>query len=252
VIDPPHESQKELVPWTSRRNFVIASALGTIAAVVTEMFTGVANAEAAIVWGHPFTFYSSRSRGFTGQYSAGKHAGIDYTPGAGTPIHAVADGNIVYSVGDHPTYGQVVFVDHGGGYTSRYAHMQAGSRVSAGQFVTRGTYLGRVGNTGQSYGAHLHVEVLQGQTALDPDPLIDRNRTAPLAGTNTPEVDLQADERAALFEIRDKIELIRAALLNGRPEYYGGAYSAFDVVLSHASQAKDTSAQILAKVNTLS
>ena len=51
--------------------------------------------------------------------------------------------------------------------------------------------------------------------------------------------DLQDDERTALFDIQNKLTEIRNALMNGRSEYYGGKYSAFDVLLSHATQAKD-------------
>lgn len=180
MLTPDNDAGQKPPPGFTRRSALIA--IGAVAGMGVVGFEVATPASAEIMWGHPFTFYSSRSRGFTGQWPQG-HAGIDYTPGASTPIHAVADGYIYYSVPDHPNYGHAIFMDHGGGYTSRYAHMEAGTRVQGAQWVARGTYLGKVGNTGHSFGAHLHVEVLRGDTALNPDPLIDRNRTAPLAGS---------------------------------------------------------------------
>jgi murein DD-endopeptidase MepM/ murein hydrolase activator NlpD len=72
-------------------------------------------------------------------------------------------------------YGVHVIIDHmvdGQLVSSHYAHMQYGSmQVSAGQHVTVGTVLGRTGNTGRSYGAHTHFEILlNGTTAIDPMP----------------------------------------------------------------------------------
>jgi hypothetical protein len=177
----------------SRRHLFVGSALAASTATMASVFAGEA-VFADGVWGHPFTFYSSRSRGFTGQWPSG-HAGIDYNPGAGTPIHAVADGEIYYSVPNHTNYGEVIFMRHADGMTSRFAHMQAGSRVGVSAWVPRGTYLGRVGNTGASFGAHLHIEILRGDTALDPDPYVDQNRTAPLAGTSSTPLHLEDDLR---------------------------------------------------------
>jgi hypothetical protein len=176
----------------TRRHLFVGSALVASATSSASVFAG-GRVFADIVWGHPFTFYAPRSRGFTGQWPGG-HAGIDYTPGAGTPIYAVADGEIYYSVPNHTNYGEVVFMRHADGMTSRYAHMLSGSRVGTLMWVPRGAYLGRVGNTGASYGAHLHIEVLRGNTALDPDPFVDRNGTAPLPGTDVPSLQHQEDD----------------------------------------------------------
>ncbi|MFK3835801.1 M23 family metallopeptidase [Microbacterium sp. NPDC087868] len=143
---------------------------------------------AAPEWGHPFTFYSNRSRGFTGRYNAGGHAGIDYTPGPGTPIHAVADGVVTLSgiSGSQGAFGESIWIQHSDGFVSISAHMQEGTRIPYGTVVSRGDYIGRVGNTGKSYGAHLHLEIRHNGIEVDPDPLVDRNRTAPLAGTTPP------------------------------------------------------------------
>lgn len=102
------------------------------------------------------------------------HSGIDFTPGAGVPIAAIADG-VVVEAGSEGSWGVHVVVEHevdGEVIRSGYAHMQSGSAtVSVGDAVTRGQILGRVGNTGQSEGAHLHFVIqLPSGTFLDPWP----------------------------------------------------------------------------------
>lgn len=91
------------------------------------------------------------------------HSGIDFTPGAGVPIEAIADGVVVESSVIDGSWGVHVVVEHvidGVVFRSSYAHMQSGSKtVATGDTVTRGQVLGRVGNTGQSQGAHLHFTV---------------------------------------------------------------------------------------------
>ncbi|MBE7954984.1 M23 family metallopeptidase [Microbacterium oxydans] len=154
-----------------------------ITAAVTAAGVGAVgrpqSAAAAVTWGYPFTFRSGRSRGFVGQYPA--HAGIDYTPGLGTPIHAVADGTIVISgiTGNKGAYGESIHIQHADGYRTVYAHMLEGTRIGTGP-VSRGQFIGKVGDTGQSTGPHLHIEVQRNGVALNPDPYID---DAPLAGS---------------------------------------------------------------------
>ncbi|MGC4020431.1 MAG: M23 family metallopeptidase [Cyclobacteriaceae bacterium] len=94
------------------------------------------------------------------------HNGLDFAAPYGSPIYATGDGTVVYASGG-TTYGNVVFVDHGYGFETRYAHM---SRfiVSVGQKVQRGQILGYVGNTGHSFGNHLHYEVLYQEKFVNP------------------------------------------------------------------------------------
>ena len=84
----------------------------------------------------------------------------------GSPIRATAPGKVVtaeYSGG----YGNMVEIEHAGGISTRYAHMSA-ITVSAGQSVTTGTVLGRVGSTGRSTGPHLHYETRINDEPVDP------------------------------------------------------------------------------------
>lgn len=103
------------------------------------------------------------------------HSGIDFTPGAGVPIEAIADGVVIGSSVADGSWGVHVTIEHnvdGVIYRSAYAHMQSGSMtLEIGDTVTRGQVIGRVGNTGQSQGAHLHfvIQTADG-TFIDPLP----------------------------------------------------------------------------------
>jgi len=103
------------------------------------------------------------------------HSGIDFTPGSGAPIEAIADGVVVSTSGGGGSWGVNVVVQHdidGVPYRSSYAHMQTGSAtVGVGATVTRGQVLGLVGSTGQSTGAHLHFTIQDAsETFIDPLP----------------------------------------------------------------------------------
>lgn len=94
------------------------------------------------------------------------HEGIDIGAGSGTPIAASGGGTVIVA-GPQGGYGNLVVVDHGGGLSTAYAH-QSRIAVSVGQSVGRGSILGYVGNTGHSFGAHLHFEVRVNGGAVDP------------------------------------------------------------------------------------
>jgi murein DD-endopeptidase MepM/ murein hydrolase activator NlpD len=98
------------------------------------------------------------------------HTGVDYAASEGTPIHAAGDGVIV-SAGSFGGYGNATIIDHGGGLATLYGH-QSSMSVSAGQRVTRGQIIGRVGCTGACTGPHLHFEVRVNGTPVNPIPYL--------------------------------------------------------------------------------
>ncbi|MEJ1088216.1 M23 family metallopeptidase [Microbacterium sp. Mu-80] len=132
--------------------------------------------DAAIQW--PFIVGVAMSSPY-GQRWGRLHAGIDLVPGNGAPIQAIADGVVRTATEAGGAYGVNVYIDHvidGQVVTSHYAHMQYGSlQVQAGQKVKVGDIIGRVGNTGRSYGAHLHFEIIINGSTIDPLPWMREN-----------------------------------------------------------------------------
>ncbi|RLP95339.1 M23 family metallopeptidase [Micromonospora sp. CV4] len=100
------------------------------------------------------------------------HAGIDLALPSGTPIHAAAAGTVVQAGDAADGYGNSVFVDHGNGYLTHYAH-QSRIAVTVGQKVKAGQVIGYEGATGDATGPHLHFEVHQGMwNQIDPAPFM--------------------------------------------------------------------------------
>ncbi len=96
-----------------------------------------------------------------------RHYGIDVKVDENTQIYAAADGVVVRSGWDETGYGQIVWLDHGHGLRTLYAHLNA-TLVEAGATVRRGEVIGLAGNSGHSTGPHLHFEVKQDRIKLDP------------------------------------------------------------------------------------
>lgn len=94
------------------------------------------------------------------------HEGIDIGAPSGAPIWSAAAGTVVYA-GWLGGYGNLVLVDHGGGLSTAYGH-QSQIAVSTGRQVSQGQVIGYVGNTGHSFGAHLHFEVRINGAPVDP------------------------------------------------------------------------------------
>ena len=95
------------------------------------------------------------------------HNGLDLIAPAGDPVFAVADGVVKEIIKSRKGLGNVVVIDHGNGYVTRYAHL-ADIETRKGRKVRRGTRLGYVGVSGNSFAPHLHYEVLRDTLVLDP------------------------------------------------------------------------------------
>ncbi|WP_164232909.1 M23 family metallopeptidase [Microbacterium hydrocarbonoxydans] len=139
-----------------------------------EVFTN--DPDAAIQW--PFKVGVGMSSGY-GMRWGRLHEGIDFVPGEGAPIQAIADGTVRIATEQGGAYGVTVYIDHvidGQVVTSHYSHMQYGSlQVQAGQTVKVGDIVGKTGNTGRSYGAHLHFEIIVNGGTIDPMPWLREN-----------------------------------------------------------------------------
>jgi murein DD-endopeptidase MepM/ murein hydrolase activator NlpD len=94
------------------------------------------------------------------------HLGLDFDAPPGTEIHAVADGVVTWN-GDKAGYGNVIEIDHGNGYMTRYAHNQK-NLARVGERVHAGDVIARVGTTGRVTGPHCHFEVWLNGKAVNP------------------------------------------------------------------------------------
>lgn len=94
------------------------------------------------------------------------HSGMDFRAPSGFPAKATAAG-VVVKAGWNGGYGRMVEVDHGGGFTTRYAHLSR-IDVKEGDKVNIGDIVGNVGSSGRSTGPHLHYEVRRNGDAIDP------------------------------------------------------------------------------------
>ncbi len=98
------------------------------------------------------------------------HDGIDIAAAAGAPARAARAGRTAFA-GWRGGYGNMVLLDHGQGYMTLYAHLDE-CAVERGQYVATGQVIGYVGDTGYSFGAHLHFEVWREGQAVDPLPFL--------------------------------------------------------------------------------
>ncbi|MEC7997472.1 MAG: M23 family metallopeptidase [Pseudomonadota bacterium] len=115
--------------------------------------------------------FGQRPDPFTGRMSF--HAGLDFTTGrAGAEINTVASGVVTWS-GPRSGYGLMVEVNHGSGYTTRYAHAEK-LLVGVGDIVDKGQNIALVGSTGRSTGPHVHFEVYKNGRVVDPAAYINR------------------------------------------------------------------------------
>ena len=96
------------------------------------------------------------------------HEGIDLRAKIGSPVYATGDGSIAYA-GRKGNLGQSVYIDHGFGFETRYAHLSKfAPGVRKGKKILRGQLIGYSGNTGLVEGPHLHYEVLLNGRNVDP------------------------------------------------------------------------------------
>ncbi len=108
--------------------------------------------------------YGIRSDPFSGKKTF--HHGVDIPAPEGADIHAVRGGTVIFS-GEQRGYGNVVIIDHGDGFVTKYAHNQK-NLVREGDTVVPGAVIAQVGTTGKSTGFHVHFEVLYEGRGISP------------------------------------------------------------------------------------
>ena len=98
---------------------------------------------------------------------AANHWGIDLAGNEGEGVYATDAGVVVYAGWNNYGYGNMILIDHGGGFQSLYAHL-SGLNVGCGQSVGQGDVIGAIGNTGNSSGSHLHFEIMTSSYKINP------------------------------------------------------------------------------------
>ncbi len=111
------------------------------------------------------SFFGSREDPVYGGRSF--HRGIDISAKSGTPVYATGEGTVSIAERQRSGYGNMVMINHGYGYMTRYAHLKD-IAVERGQHVRRGDLVGWVGRTGKATGPHLHYEVSQKSRQVNP------------------------------------------------------------------------------------
>jgi murein DD-endopeptidase MepM/ murein hydrolase activator NlpD len=147
-------------PKTTSRQIAESSSKGLNA--IKKLIPGpsaIVPAGARMVWpttGHNIT-----------QYFSWRHTGVDVANRIGTAIYAADDGVVTTTGWNNGGYGNQIIINHGGGKTTRYAHLSAFG-VNVGQKVSKGQYIAAMGSTGRSTGPHLHFEVILNGRVVNP------------------------------------------------------------------------------------
>jgi murein DD-endopeptidase MepM/ murein hydrolase activator NlpD len=147
-------------------------------AVLEDMMMNRKLDEEVVPAGRPITrgwlssYYGKRTDPFTGRRA--HHSGIDFAGKLGSDVVAVAAGVVTYA-GRRSGYGNLVEINHGKGYSTRYGHNKE-ILVKVGDTVKKGQVISKMGTTGRSTGPHVHFEVLYNGRAVNPIKYIHASR----------------------------------------------------------------------------
>ena len=118
------------------------------------------------------SYFGMRTDPFTGRLAF--HSGIDFAGRLNSDIIAVAAGVVTFA-GPRNGYGNLVEINHGNGYSTRYGHSRK-LLVKVGDTVKKGQVIAMMGSTGRSTGPHVHFEVLKNGHTIDPKRFIQASR----------------------------------------------------------------------------
>lgn len=171
VIQEPREGHRRVIALVSYEDDVRTGAeivkQETTRDAVPEIIEIGTKERPTYVWpayGTISSGFGSRKRPKAG--ASTYHQGIDIAVSSGTSVEATRGGTVT-AAGWQSGYGYVVYIDHGGGISSRYGHLSR-ILVHVGQTVSQGEVIARSGNTGNSTGPHLHFEIRINGVAVNP------------------------------------------------------------------------------------
>jgi hypothetical protein len=158
IPDGHREFRQWLVPTIARSNSGVSkSVLGP----------GACEGDYSGAYGSGAFAWPSANHVLSGNDYWSGHLGIDIAGSLGDGVFAADAGVIVFAGWANGGYGNMIMIDHGNGYQTLYAHLSSVSAV-CGQSVYTGSYIGAIGSTGNSTGAHLHFEVRYFGGFIDP------------------------------------------------------------------------------------
>ena len=150
------------------------------------------------------------------------HYGVDYAAPAGTEVHSVADGTVIFKGWDKGGGGNTIKIKHSGGLETGYLHLKGYAKgIKVGSRVSQGQLIGYVGSTGASTGPHLDFRIKKNGTPIDPLKMV-QEPAEPISSAN----------KAAFEAIRDRV----IAELEGSEDIAGGAITEQDIIPATKSE----------------
>jgi murein DD-endopeptidase MepM/ murein hydrolase activator NlpD len=152
--------------YVEKQKVPTVSASTTIGSVTTGANMSYAKVDLGVNFINPISGSITSRFGVLSSIRSSAHTGLDIGASMGTPIAAAASGTVTFS-GKKGSYGYLITIDHGNGVLTYYAHCSALYK-SVGEVVNQGDTIAAVGNTGNSTGPHLHIEVRVNGVAYNP------------------------------------------------------------------------------------
>lgn len=172
VITPGNNGEKKVVAYITKEdgnevgNTVLYEEM-TKEAVTAVVKIGTKDKPSTDPTGHYIVPTNGHLSSHFGYRWGRLHAGIDLAAPVGTAIYAADGGTVTYAGYNSGGYGNLIKISHGNGVETRYGHCSS-INVSVGDKVAQGQLIGKVGNTGRSYGNHCHFEIRINGEAVDP------------------------------------------------------------------------------------
>lgn len=174
VIRKGKKGESIITRKISKQNGKITEAIIVSREVIKEPINKIVKTGSSVDWAWPTVnnytiteYFGYVLRSDIGETTTRSHDGIDIAGlGCGSPIYAINSGTVIYA-GWYPGYGNRIQISHGNGIVSTYAHLNS-VYVSMGQQVKKGDQIGAMGNTGYSFGCHLHFQMEKNGTLFNP------------------------------------------------------------------------------------
>ena len=174
VIQKGKKGESKVTRKIEKQNGKITEALIISSEVIKEPINKVVKTGSSVDWAWPTVSNYTITEHFgyvlrsdIGESSARSHDGIDIAGlGCGSPVYAANSGTVIFA-GWGSGLGNEIEISHGKGIVSTYAHLNS-VYVSSGQSVKKGQRIGAMGNTGYSFGCHLHFQLSKGGSLFDP------------------------------------------------------------------------------------